>query len=893
MDNTLGLEKTIIAATSCLINLEPKQMENRIQELLGIISRYAAADRSYLIFLSDDGESMDLAVEWAAVSKRSHIQPLQSMTMKRFTWLVQELAKRQSVAFLSLEDLPPAAVKEREILRSQSIEAAVFVPVFHHDSWIGFFGLESATKSHVLLEGLSVLKIVAPLVGILWEKRSTENSFLNDEKRFHALIKHVNDLIWILDARGIMKFASPSVLRILGYEPAALEGKSIFAFVHPDERCFLEGFFFQRIRLPGALVSYPPFRFKHHDGSWIYLESTGNNLLQEPTIQGIVLSARDVSDRKKIEEDLAFEQNLLRTLVNTIPDSVFVQDREGRVLLVNEALLRQCGFEKPQDVIGKAVNEVFLPGCGIRPPSPGSQPGDQRGESPGQDQEVYGSDGGVYLTSLIPFRSHQGEIGGMVGVSRDITRSRNTENALRIAEQEKRVILNNLSELVCFLDRECTLIWANQAWMMATGRQLDEVQGQRCHDIWPPATHRCEHCPTRKALLDGRVQEGEITDPDGAMWWVRGSPVRGSDGSVAGVVEIRLNITERKQTEDRIRYLSYHDSLTGLFNRSFFEEELQRIDREAGHPVSIFIGDVNGLKIVNDAFGHQRGDELLRRMSALLKESFREEDIICRWGGDEFAVLLLRTPGEVCQKILERVQSLCQQASSEAIPLSIALGYATKDSPTQDIQSIIRLAEERMYRKKFTESYSARHSIILSLERSLQETTLETEEHARRMRTLSQHLGEHLKLSDDELNELDLLARLHDLGKIAMPRSILTKPAALDQNEWEEIKKHPEIGYRIALSSKDMMPIAEAILSHHERWDGNGYPRGLAGRKIPLLARIISVIDAFDVMTNGRPYRLPMDNQQAIEELRRCEGTQFDRRIVRKFIELIENGILP
>lgn len=189
-----------------------------------------------------------------------------------------------------------------------------------------------------------------------------------------------------------------------------------------------------------------------------------------------------------------------------------------------------------------------------------------------------------------------------------------------------------------------------------------------------------------------------------------------------------------------------------------------------------------------------------------------------------------------------------------------------------------------MYRNKLMERASSRHDILSSLEQSLRETSHETEEHAERMRQMAVAMGLSLGLQDDQVNELALLAALHDIGKIAIPRHVLEKQGRLSPSEWEMVKRHPEIGYRIAMSINYLAPIAESILAHHERWDGTGYPQGLKGEDIPLNARIVSVVDAFDAMTSERAYRKKLDYGLAAREMAHCAGTQFDPRLVEVFL---------
>jgi diguanylate cyclase (GGDEF)-like protein/PAS domain S-box-containing protein len=362
------------------------------------------------------------------------------------------------------------------------------------------------------------------------------------------------------------------------------------------------------------------------------------------------------------------------------------------------------------------------------------------------------------------------------------------------------------------------------------------------------------------------------------------------NNTIGTVVAFR-DITEQKNIEKELTFLSYNDKLTGLYNRAFFEAELRRLDVKRQLPLSIIMGDVNGLKMVNDTFGHLEGDNLLRKAAEFLKRACRREDIICRLGGDEFVILLPKTKGGVAENIINRIKGFCREDEGFPIKTSIALGYSTKSTEEQDIYFIFKEAEDRMYRNKLSEVKSSRSSIISSLHKSLWEKTHETEEHTQRLQELTMKLGLQLGLSDVVLSDLFILAALHDIGKIGIPDQILNKKARLSLKEWEIMKKHPEIGYRIAQSAPELSPIADKILSHHERWDGNGYPQGLKGEEIPLISRILSIVDAYDVMTNGRPYQPPLSQDEAMEEIRRCAGTQFDPNIVEIFIKSFSTEI--
>ena len=348
-----------------------------------------------------------------------------------------------------------------------------------------------------------------------------------------------------------------------------------------------------------------------------------------------------------------------------------------------------------------------------------------------------------------------------------------------------------------------------------------------------------------------------------------------------------VDITERKQREEKIRYISYHDSVTGLYNRNYMEEKIKELDTDKNLPVGIIMADINGLKMINDAYGHERGDEILLKTADLLRNCLHRRDILARWAGDEFIILMPQTGKEEAQKIIDQITDSTKNTKDQKVPLSLGLGFAVKDNNHQDIYDVVHKAEDRVNTDKLTKSKSTKNKMVQNILNTLGAKSHETKEHARRMIALSRKLGVEIDLDNQQLNYLSLLAILHDIGKINIAEEILKKPDKLTEQEWETIKEHTEKGYSIAKATEEFAPVAESILAHHERWDGEGYPQGLKGEEIPLLARIISIIDAYDVMTNGRPYKEPVSKEEAIKELQRCAGSQFDPRLVEVFIELL------
>jgi diguanylate cyclase (GGDEF)-like protein len=306
-------------------------------------------------------------------------------------------------------------------------------------------------------------------------------------------------------------------------------------------------------------------------------------------------------------------------------------------------------------------------------------------------------------------------------------------------------------------------------------------------------------------------------------------------------------------------------------------------------PIGIIIFDVDGLKFVNDTMGHESGDTILTTLAEILRENFRASDIVARIGGDEFAVLLPEIDQAGIQGIVQRVRNSLEQLNSRKaqIPLSVSMGQALSGQGNPDIPALFREADNRMYREKMQREQSSRSSTVQGLIRAMEARDFITEGHSDRLQELVSKLASEVGTPQEDINDLMLLARFHDLGKVGIPDRILFKPGPLTEEEYQEMQRHSDIGQRIARSVPDLAPIAEWIRQHHEKWDGTGYPLGLRGEDIPLPCRVLAIADAFDAMTSDRPYRKAMTREDATAELRRCAGTQFDPELVERFVRIM------
>lgn len=353
------------------------------------------------------------------------------------------------------------------------------------------------------------------------------------------------------------------------------------------------------------------------------------------------------------------------------------------------------------------------------------------------------------------------------------------------------------------------------------------------------------------------------------------------------VLAIARDMTSQRLYQRQIEYMSYHDQLTDLSNRRYFEEELIRLDHERYLPLCIMIGDVNGLKLINDSFGHKAGDQLLTKFAGVLKDKLPEENLISRIGGDEFVLMIPNMEQGYADDLYKRIREDCEKETVNGINLSVSLGWDVKYHIDEDINEVLKSAEDSMYKKKLFEGPSMRGRTIGIIINTLNEKNHREEQHSCRVAELCEKLAEAMKMPEHSIKEIRSAGLLHDIGKIGIPEELLNKPGRLTEEEYSEIKRHPEIGYRILCSTNEMLDIAEYILSHHERWDGKGYPRGLKGEEISLQSRMIAIADTFDAMTSLRSYRDPVSVEDVASEILRNAGTQFDASLAQLFVHKV------
>lgn len=503
----------------------------------------------------------------------------------------------------------------------------------------------------------------------------------------------------------------------------------------------------------------------------------------------------------------------------------------------------------------------------------------------------------IYCLTYLPLREALEGKEALIKANAELEKTNESYKCLNKNYDNNQILLKSLldsiPDLVFYKDINGVYLGCNSAFTSFAGKEEQDIIGHTDRELFS-ASEAENYIKTDKEMISQNMStknEVTVTYSDGRelIFETLKTPYRDKEGNIIGLIGIGRDITERKNRENKVRYISYHDMMTGIYNRTYFDEIQVTIDRPELLPLSVIVGDVNGMKLINDAFGHVRGDMLLQEIAEILKQCVREGDIVARTGGDEFSILMPHADEQAVKEVADRIRDLCREKRNKEnnIYVDIALGYATKSVPEDSLDKVIMLAEDFMYRRKMLEQKSLSNDYLSYIKTTMLEKSNETEEHAERLVKLSKAIGQEIGLSENELDELELVALLHDIGKISIDKNILSKPGKLSDDEWKEIKKHPEIGYRIANSTSGLSHIAEYILCHHERWDGSGYPLGLSENEIPLLSRIIAVVDSYDAMTQDRAYRKALHEDVAVQEILKNKGTQFDPIIADIFVKKV------
>ena len=612
----------------------------------------------------------------------------------------------------------------------------------------------------------------------------------------------------------------------------------------------------------------------------------------EDNIIGILSSGEDITQKKHIEYALSESKTRFQLLFNSAPIGYQSLDINGCFREVNQTWLDILGYQK-EEVIGKWFGNFLTPEY--------REPFKERFEFFKQQGKIHSEFEMVHKKGTRMFFAFDGTIGytddhqfvQTYCTLNDITQRKKMEEELRISENNLK-LAQSIAKIGSWeLYLKDSFIWASDEAFNIYGLEksdnnidLSTIQNM----VDPVDREKLDQALTGLIAHDKPYDVTfKLRTEKGIEKYInsKASLFTDEENKPLKVVGVIHDITDEKHKELELEYLSQRDYLTDLYNRRYYFEQFKYLDNPSFYPLGVMMLDVNGLKIINDAFGHSVGDTALITLGNVLKNTFEQKDIISRIGGDEFTVLLPNTSAKKLQEYKEQIVAEVKRKRVENVELSLAIGYEIKNTTTEDIDDMQKLAENHMYRHKTTEGSSVRSRAINAILVTLTNKYETERRHSAEVSHLCKQIGIEMNLRADEIKELEQAGLFHDIGKISIPDIILNKPGKLTTEEFEIIKSHTEVGYQILRAADEFSDLAIHALHHHERWDGTGYPSGLKGTEIPLFSRIINIVDAYEAMTADRPYRKKLSQEYAITEIARCASTQFDPKIAQLFVEKV------
>ncbi len=717
------------------------------------------------------------------------------------------------------------------------------------------------------------------------EQWKAEKALIESEKKYSNYIENAPDGVFVVDKNGRYIDVNKAATKISGYTSEELLEMSIRDITAKESLNTAEALFAKLLET-GSISGELQYIHKNGSVRWWSLDAVK---LNENRYLGF---SSDITEQKKAREALSKSESRYKQLSEHSRTFIWEVDEQGTYTFVDHMCEAILGYP-PEELIHK---KRFYDLC----------PPEERQELKRAAFEVFRQKGifhnienkaltkrgltVVFSSNGFPILKEDGSLLGYRGSDADITDRKCMENALKESEERHRLLITQMMQGLAvheiILDEsgnpvDYRFLDVNKSFEEMTNMKREDVIGRTVLELLPETESYWIEKYGHVALTGEPLLYENYSKELGKYYGVAAYSPKPMQFAV-----IINDITERKKAEDKLIYLNNHDHLTGLFNRRYLEEEIRRLDVKEKLPLSIIMADVNGLKIVNDSFGHAAGDELLKKAASTITKACRAEDIIVRYGGDEIVVVLPNTNNDETSRIASSIKELASQEKIANIELSISYGYATKYSMNESIMEILANAENYMYRHKLSERSSMRSETIEIIMNTLFEKSPRESFHSRRVSKICEAIAVKMEFEKQEVNQIKIAGLVHDIGKIGIDEKILNKPGRLNSDERIEIERHPEAGWRILSSSSEFAQLAQFVLHHHERWDGNGYPNKLIGENTPIEARIIAVADAYDAITSERSYKAAMSHEEAIKEILRYSGTQFDPAIVDVFVNI-------
>ncbi|TVP95546.1 MAG: PAS domain S-box protein [Acholeplasmatales bacterium] len=728
------------------------------------------------------------------------------------------------------------------------------------------------------------------------EQQAHAQALQTTRKRFEDLARNTKTFYYEINPDGQFTYVSNSIEALLGYHPEQLVGKRRLQDLFPEETRTEDATRLFAATSPASMVEDRLVSLHGAKGQVLWVNTHLHPVIDESgavcTYQG---TAMDMTEKRAVQNAL----EAVRPMVTQADFGAALADLEGKFVYVNDAFCRMHGYTR-EALIGQPIAIVHDP---LQMPRVDGLIAQLLDHGRYTSEEVWHrkADGTLFPTMMSAALVVQdGKPRYMSATILDITELEQTKTELLDAEKRYRLVSELSNTGVWEFNIEQNYLWCSPEYFSLLGYEVNRFQlaPDNLDETWLDLLHPDDRVKAQQTFArfiaekPGWLYENRFrmrnASGDYRWIWSRGNFIRDNrDAPTGTIIGTHIDITEQTLKELEIERLSKYDYLTDIPNRRYFQEQLAMFTQPAYYPLAIAIIDVNGLKLVNDSFGHSTGNQMLKQVAAHLDAFKRPTDFVARIGGDEFVLLCPNTDAVQMDTMRQDLNRLISEERIEGIAYSLAFGYDILHTERQNVRDVLKDAENHMYKNKVIFGSSTRNQAVMTILQTLTTKYKEERVHSERVSRYCRQIGEVMQLREEELVELELAGKLHDIGKISIPDHILSKPGPLTEDEWVIMKEHTINGYQILRAADRYSNLAEYAMSHHERMDGNGYPNGLKGKAIPLYARIICVADAYEAMTSDRYYRKGMKVSEAKAELKKNAGSQFDPDIVNIFINKV------
>lgn len=791
--------------------------------------------------------------------------------------------------------------EQKRFLQSRGVETILLIPVHVNGELWGFFGFEDCRKSRKWLASERIaLQSFADSLSMAVEKHISTALLVESEAKFRGLIEQMQQGLavfdMILDERGrAVDFRLSAMNRsfetLTGLSTEQFDGKTVMQVVPDTARGWIENF-------SGAVFRGEPYQFEQYSERTQRFFSCS---AFSPEKGRVAVILTDITETKRINNELKTLAARLELAVKAGGIGIWEYDAADNTLVWDDQMYALYGISRKYfDSFYKNWQD------GVHPGDIDRLAAELRMALSGEKElnteyRICWPNGEVHNMRVLAAveRNGDGKAVRMTGTIWDITPYKQLQAKLAEEKSLLETTLMSVGDGVISTDHRGRIVFLNRAAESMTGLSLDKAKGRPVEEVLrliSAQTRQQAQCPAVLVLQDNKTYEAPedtlLLSADGTEYAVEAgaSPIVGEAGEVTGAVVVFSDWSEKKKRQEKIEYLSYHDQLTGVYNRRYFDLAMARIAKENILPLTMVLADVNGLKLTNDAFGHLAGDILLKKAAHALQKECGPDDMVFRIGGDEFMLVLPGVDESAADKIISDIKKTVERQHVKNIVLSLSIGSDTRTQASQSIDEVIKKAEDAMYKRKLSESMSMRSRTIDLIMTTLFEKNKREMLHSERVSVVGKNIAIAMGLPEGTVDLVALAGMMHDIGKIGIDERILNSEGKLSAEERMEIQRHSEIGYRILSSSDEFVEISKYVLEHHERFDGAGYPRGLKGQEITLGARIIAVADSFDAIVSYRTYRESLSVEDAAKEIIRCSGYQFDPEVVEAFVGKVLAG---